>query len=72
MLEIPYLTTTSFTLLIMQVFPYHPWNGYLASKYTTPPDEASQSDCYYPSCDIATPPFVPVYKGMQESTIHNM
>ena len=35
----------------------------MSSKLQATPSEDSQSDCYYPSCDIATPPLVPVHPG---------
>lgn len=47
-----------------QVFPSLPWNGHLSSKLRTKPTEDVQSDCYYPSCDIATPPYVPALEGI--------
>ena len=47
-----------------QVFPSLPWNGHLSSKLRTKPTEDVQSDCYYPSCDTATPPYVPALEGI--------
>ncbi len=29
----------------------------------TPPSDDSQPECYYPSCEGATPPLIPVHPG---------
>jgi U3 small nucleolar RNA-associated protein 22 len=41
------------------VFPPVPWGGKTPRKMLAEPLPENQSDCLYPSCDSATPPFVP-------------
>lgn len=45
------------------VFPQLPWNGRTPRKMLGTPPANSQSGCLYPSCDFATPPFVPALEG---------
>lgn len=45
------------------VFPALPWIGRTPRKMLAKPPTTSQSDCLYPSCDFATPPFVPALEG---------
>lgn len=42
-----------------EVFPPLPWNGKLSAKLQAPATEDCQSDCLYPSCDVATPSYIP-------------
>ena len=46
------------------VFPARPWNGKTPHKFLAKPDTANQSNCLYPSCDSATPPFIPALEGI--------
>jgi U3 small nucleolar RNA-associated protein 22 len=41
------------------VFPPLAWNGRTPRKTLAEPGPENQSDCLYPSCDSATPPFIP-------------
>ena len=45
------------------VFPPLAWNGRTPRKTLAEPSPENQSDCLYPSCDSATPPFVPALEG---------
>ena len=49
--------------LILQVFPPLPCRGKLLAKLQAVPAEDVQSECFYPSCDLATPPFTPALEG---------
>ena len=44
-------------------FPPLAWNGRTPRKTLAEPSPENQSDCLYPSCDSATPPFVPALEG---------
>ena len=46
------------------VFPARPWSGRVPRRMLTDPSPENQSDCLYPSCDSATPPFVPALEGL--------
>lgn len=56
------------------VFPPLAWNGRTPRKMLGTPPANCQSGCLYPSCDFATPPFVPALEGeyarMTSTTIH--
>ena len=59
----PAYLLSKFLLLILQVFPPLPCRGKLSTKLQAIPTEDVQSECFYPSCDLATPPYTPALEG---------
>ena len=51
------------------VFPATPWNGRMPRKMLAATPSGVQSDCLYPSCDSATPPFIPAMEGIDTHTL---
>ena len=51
------------------MFPPLPLKGRLSRKVQATPTEDVQSECFYPSCEIATPTYTPALEGQYVETI---